>query len=270
MLETTQHLQSSALCVTLRILCALCGLITTREMKVQLFIPCFVDQLYPETAMNMVKVLEKLGCEIKYNPEQTCCGQAAYNAGYKQEAKTVGAKFLNDFKEDGYIVSPGGSCVGYVRNYYDDIFDNSPEHNMCKSTTPRVYEFTEFLTEVLKVENVGASLSGKATYHDACGALRECGIKSAPRKLLSHVAGLELVEMKEAETCCGFGGTFAVKFEPISNGMAYTKVQSAIDTGAQYIITTDSSCLMHMQGYIDKNKLSIKAMHIADVLASGL
>src|SRR5688572_19754583 len=136
-------------------------------MKVQLFIPCFVDQLYPNTAMNMVKVLEKLGCEVHYNPEQTCCGQPAYNAGYKQEAKTVGAKFLNDFKEEGYIVSPGGSCTGYVRNYYNDLFDNSPEHNTCKTTTNRVYEFTEFLTQILKVDNVGAQLEGKATYHDA-------------------------------------------------------------------------------------------------------
>jgi L-lactate dehydrogenase complex protein LldE len=238
-------------------------------MKVQLFIPCFVDQLYPDTAMNMVKVLEKLGCDVHYNTEQTCCGQAAYNAGYKQEAKTVGAKFLNDFKEEGYIVSPGGSCTGYIRNYYNDLFDNSPEHNICKSTSIRVYEFTEFLVNVLKADNIGAQLEGKATYHDACGALRECGIKEAPRKLLKNVHGLELVEMKEAETCCGFGGTFAVKFEPISDGMAQTKVQSAIDSGAQYIISTDSSCMTHIQGYIDKNKLSIKTLHIADVLASG-
>jgi L-lactate dehydrogenase complex protein LldE len=219
--------------------------------------------------MNMVKVLEKLGCDIQYNPEQTCCGQPAYNAGYKNEAKAVGAKFLNDFKEEGYIVSPGGSCPGYVRNYYNDIFDNSPEHNLCKAVTPRVYEFTEFLTQILKVENVGAQFEGKATYHDACGALRECNIKEAPRKLLNNVQGLELIEMKEAETCCGFGGTFAVKFEPISNGMVQTKVQSAIDSGAEYIISTDASCIMHMQGYIDKNKLSIKTLHIADVLASG-
>lgn len=237
-------------------------------MNVQLFIPCFVDQLYPDTAMNMVKVLEKLGCKLTYNPAQTCCGQAAYNAGYQQEARAVGAKFLEDFKEDGYIVSPGGSCPGFIRNYYTSLFDNSPEHNTCKAVAPRVYEFTEFLTQVLNVTDVGARLEGKATYHDACGALRECGIKEAPRKLLQNVKGLELVEMKEAETCCGFGGTFAVKFEPISDGMAQTKVQSALNTGAQYIISTDASCIMHLQGYIDKNKLNIKTLHIADVLAN--
>ncbi|MCD6013266.1 MAG: protein of unknown function cysteine-rich region domain protein [Flavipsychrobacter sp.] len=238
-------------------------------MRVQLFIPCFVDQLYPETGMNMVKVLEKLGCNVTYNTKQTCCGQPAFNAGYREEAKSVATKFLQDFKEDEYIVGPSGSCTGYVRNYYDKLFANSSDHNLCNQVKDNMYEFTEFLTKVLKVDNIGATLQGKATYHDACGALRECGIKEAPRKLLQHVNGLELVEMKECETCCGFGGTFAVKFEPISLGMAQVKVKSALDTGAQYMITTDVSCMMHIQGYINENRLPIQTMHIADVLASG-
>lgn len=237
--------------------------------KVQLFIPCFVDQLYPDTGMNMVKVLEKLGCEVHYNNKQTCCGQPAFNAGYWDDAKAVAGKFLHDFKGDGYIVAPSGSCTGYVRNYYEKIFDNSAEHNLSQQVRKNVYEFTEFLTDVLKIEDVGAKLFGKATYHDACGALRECGIKQGPRKLLKHVQGLELVEMKECETCCGFGGTFAVKFDPISIGMAQTKVQSALDTGAKYMITTDVSCMMHIQGYIDKNNIAMKTLHIADVLAGG-
>lgn len=238
-------------------------------MQVQLFIPCFVDQLYPYTGMNMVKVLEKLGCKVSYNTRQTCCGQPAYNAGYQHEAKSVATKFLEDFKGNSYIVGPSGSCTGYVRNYYETMFANSAEHNTCNAVRNNMFEFTEFLTNVLKVENVGAVLNGKATYHDACGALRECGIKEGPRKLLNNVSGLELVEMKECETCCGFGGTFAVKFEPISIGMAQTKVKSALETGAKYIITTDVSCMMHMQGYINENKLPIQTMHIADVLASG-
>ena len=236
---------------------------------VQLFIPCFVDQLYPETGMNMVKVLEKLGCKVYYNPRQTCCGQPAFNAGYWKEAKAVGEKFLKDFEGDGYIVGPSGSCTGYVRNYYGKMFDETDKADQSRSTIKRAYEFTEFLTEVLKADNLGASLEGRATYHDACGALRECGIKAGPRKLLSHVKGLELVEMKECETCCGFGGTFAVKYESISIGMAQTKVQSALQTGAQYIISTDVSCMMHIQGYIDKNKIPLKTLHIADVLANG-
>jgi L-lactate dehydrogenase complex protein LldE len=237
--------------------------------KVQLFIPCFVDQLYPETGMNMVKVLEKLGCEVSYNTKQTCCGQPGYNAGYRNEAKAVATKFLHDFSENTYIVSPSGSCTGYVRNFYEEIFENSAERNTCNQVRENMYEFTEFLTNVLKVDNIGATLNGKATYHDACGALRECGIKDGPRKLLKNVTGLEMVEMKECETCCGFGGTFAVKFEPISIGMAQVKVKSALETGAEYMITTDVSCMMHIQGYINQNKLPIKTMHIADVLASG-
>ncbi len=219
--------------------------------------------------MNMVKVLEKLGCEVTYNTKQTCCGQPAFNAGYRDEAKSVATKFLHDFKENSYIVGPSGSCTGYVRNYYDTLFANSSDHNLCNQVRGNMYEFTEFLTKVLKVDNIGATLNGKATYHDACGALRECGIKDGPRQLLKNVQGLELEEMKECETCCGFGGTFAVKFEAISIGMAQTKVKSALDTGAQYMITTDVSCMMHIQGYINENNFPIQTMHIADVLASG-
>ncbi len=238
-------------------------------MKVQLFIPCFVDQLYPETGMNMVKVLQKLGCKVVFNERQTCCGQPAFNAGYWDEARAVATKFLADFEGDSYIVAPSGSCTGYTRNYYERLFENTPDQSRIQRVTKRMFEFTEFLTEVLKIENLNATLKGKATYHDACGALRECGIKAGPRKLLEHVKGLELIEMKEAETCCGFGGTFAVKFEPISIGMAETKIKSAVETGADYIITTDVSCMMHMQGYIDNQNLPIKTLHIADVLASG-
>lgn len=237
--------------------------------KVQLFIPCFVDQLYPKTGMNMVKVLEKLGCEVSYNNKQTCCGQPAFNAGYWEETKAVAQKFLHDFDGDGYIVGPSGSCTGFVRNYYSKMLENSAEHLLSNKVRSNMYEFTEFLTDVLKIDDVGAVMPGRATYHDACGALRECSIKAGPRRLLQNVKGLELVEMKECETCCGFGGTFAVKYEPISLGMAQTKVQSALETGAQYVITTDVSCMMHMQGYISKNNLPIQTMHIADVLANG-
>jgi len=219
--------------------------------------------------MNMVKVLEKLGCDVTYNTRQTCCGQPAYNAGYRDEAKSVAAKFLHDFEENTYIVSPSGSCTGYVRNCYDKLFDNSSDHNLCNQVRENMLEFTEFITRILKVEHVGATLNGIATYHDACGALRECGIKEGPRRLLENVNGLQLVEMKECETCCGFGGTFAIKYEPISIGMAQTKVKSALETGAQYMITTDVSCMMHIQGYINENKFPIQTMHIADVLASG-
>jgi len=238
-------------------------------MKVQLFIPCFVDQLYPQTAFNMVKVLEKACCDVEYNTNQTCCGQPAFNAGFQSEAKKVAEKFLKDFDTPDYIVAPSASCVGFVRNYYSGLFENSSQHNLVKSLSLRIFEFTEFLTNILKIENFGATLNAKATYHDSCAGLRECKIKEGPRNLLKKVKGLQLIEMAETETCCGFGGTFAVKFDAISNAMADQKIDHALDTGASHIISTDLSCLMHLQGIISKKNLPITTVHIADVLASG-
>jgi L-lactate dehydrogenase complex protein LldE len=217
----------------------------------------------------MVKVLEKAGVEVKYNTEQTCCGQPAFNAGFRDEARDVCAKFLKDFDGHDYVVAPSASCVGFVRNYYSALFDNSSLHNEVKDLQKRTFEFSDFLVNVLGVEDLGASFYGKAAYHDSCAALRECKIKEEPRKLLSHVKGLELLEMKDVETCCGFGGSFAVKFEPISVAMADQKVNNALQTGADYIISTDLSCLMHLDGYIRHKGYQIKTMHIADVLANN-
>ncbi len=236
-------------------------------MTVQLFIPCFVDQLYPETAFNMVRVLEQAGCTVKYNTSQTCCGQPAFNAGFRDDAKDVCSKFIRDFSGADYIVAPSASCVGFVKNYYPLLFDNSSVHNDVKDLQKRIFEFSSFLVNILKVEDFGAELYGKATYHDSCAGLRECKIREEPRKLLAKVKGLELVEMKETETCCGFGGSFAVKFEPISIAMADQKINHALETGAEYIISTDLSCLMHLDGYIKYKGYSIKTMHIADLLA---
>ena len=238
-------------------------------MKVQLFIPCFVDQLYPQTAFNMVKVLEKAGCEVHYNTNQTCCGQPAFNAGFLDEARAVCNKFIQDFDNADYIVAPSASCVGFVRNYYTKLFDNSSVLHQVKNLASRTFEFSEFLTDVLKIEKLGAVFKAKATYHDSCAALRECKIKDAPRRLLSNVSGLEMVEMNEVETCCGFGGTFAVKFDSISIGMADQKVTNALATKADYIISTDLSCLMHLDGYIKGKNLPLQTIHIADVLAKG-
>lgn len=236
---------------------------------VQLFIPCFIDQLNPEVGFQMVRILEKLGCRVHYNPEQTCCGQPAFNAGYIQEARSVAAKFLDDFQGEGYVVSPSGSCTGFVRGEMESLFANSSHHGQAGRLVPKVYEFTEFLTEVLKITSVGAVFPARVTYHDACGALRECGIKEGPRALLSQVEGLSLIENEASETCCGFGGSFAVKFAPISVGMAQTKVQSALDAGAEFIVSTDQSCLLQLQAYIDEQKLPLKTMHIVEVLGSG-
>ena len=217
----------------------------------------------------MVKVLEKACCEVQYNTNQTCCGQPAFNAGFREESRAVCSKFMKDFDGADYIVAPSASCVGFIRNYYPKLFENSAVHNQVKDLGKRTFEFTEFITDILKIENYGAELNAKATYHDSCAALRECKIKPGPRRLLSFVKGLELVEMNDVETCCGFGGTFAVKFEAISVAMAEQKVENALATGADYLISTDHSCLMHLQGYIKHKGYKLQTMHLADVLASG-
>ncbi len=217
----------------------------------------------------MVKVLEKAGVEVAYNTEQTCCGQPAFNAGFRDEARDVCTKFLKDFSGHDYVVAPSASCVGFVRNYYSTLFNNSLLHNDVRDMQKRIFEFSSFLVNVLGVEDVGATLHGKATYHDSCAGLRECRIKEEPRKLLARVKGLELLEMNDVETCCGFGGSFAVKFESISVAMADQKVNNALQTGADYIISTDLSCLMHLDGYIRHKGHPIRTMHIADVLANS-
>ena len=238
-------------------------------IKVQLFIPCFVDQLYPHTGFNMAKVLEKAGCEVSYNAAQTCCGQPAFNAGFWDDARIVCDKFLIDFNKDSYIVAPSASCVGFVRNYYPKLFENSSQLSNVKAIGAKIFELSEFLVKVLGVTDFNARLEAKATYHDSCAGLRECKIKNEPRQLLANVEGLELVELNDVETCCGFGGTFAVKFEAISISMAEQKVDNALATGAKYLISTDHSCLMHIQGYIDNKGYSLKTLHLADVLANG-
>jgi L-lactate dehydrogenase complex protein LldE len=236
-------------------------------MNVQIFIPCFIDQLYPTVAFNMIKVLEKAGCTVKYNPNQTCCGQPAFNAGFWGEAKDVCDKFMKDFAGTDYIVAPSASCIGFVKNYYQKIYENSARKDSVNRLSNRVYEISDFLVNVLKIEYLGATFNAKVTYHDSCAALRECKIKEEPRKLLSNVKGLELIEMNDVETCCGFGGTFAVKFEPISVAMADQKIINATATEAEYIVSTDMSCLMHIDGCIEHKKSNLKILHLVDVLA---
>ncbi len=238
-------------------------------MRVSLFVPCFVDQLAPHIAQQTLRILQRVGCSVSYNPDQTCCGQPGFNAGFWEVARPVCEKFLDDFAEAEYVVAPSGSCVGFVRNFYEELFKNSARHNACRQMQRKTYELSEFLVEVLQVSDLGASFPGRAVYHDACGALRECGIRDAPRLLLRNVRGLDLREMEQAEVCCGFGGTFAVKFSDISVAMARYKVEQAEASEADYIISTDYSCLMHLAGYIEKQKKPMHVVHLAEVLASG-
>ena len=226
--------------------------------------------MYPETGFNTIKILEKAGCKVHYNTEQTCCGQPAYNSGYWKESASLAEKFLTDFNPDMPVVSPSGSCSSFVIHHYQKVLADRPDllarHAQMKNT---VYELSDFLVNILKVEKLGAKFPHKVTFHDSCSALREYGIKDEPRALLAQVEGLELIEMEECDTCCGFGGTFAVKNNAISVAMAANKVRNALATGVEYIISTEASCLMNINGYIAKNKLPIKGIHLADILASG-
>lgn len=238
-------------------------------MQIDAFIPCFIDQFYPETASSFIKVLQRAGCTVNYNPEQTCCGQPAFNSGYWEEARSVATKFISDFEKANLIVSPSASCSGFVKNYYQRLFEDDQQLNDAKFIGERVVEFSDFMVNHLKVEDVGATFRHRVTFHDSCAGLREYGIKSEPRRLLAKVQGLELVEMEELTTCCGFGGTFVAKFHHISTAMTEQKVENAMKTGAEYIVSTEASCLMNMEAYIRKQKLPIKTLHLADVLASG-
>ena len=238
-------------------------------MIVDLFIPCFIDQLFPETAWNIIKILKKTGVEINYNPAQTCCGQPAFNSGDTKHAQKLAQKFLRDMPHDRPIVIPSASCAGFIRNHYGSLFeDDSKYREDCRRVTENVVELTDFLVNHINYTDFEAVFEHKVTYHDACSALREYGIKEEPRKLLTKVQGLELVEMEDNETCCGFGGTFMVKFVPISTAMVEQKVQNALKTGTKYIVSTEASCLMNIESYIRKQKLPIKTEHIANILAS--
>ena len=238
-------------------------------MVIDLFIPCFIDQFYPKTAINTVKVLEKAGVEVSYNPDQTCCGRFAYNAGFVEEAKNLGDKFLSDFSNDRPVVAPTASCVAFIKKRYPELFFNTANHLNFKRLERNVYELTDFLVNILHYDDFGAEFPHKVTYHDSCNGLRKLGLAKEARQLLGHVKGLELVEMKQRDLCCGGEFTFAMNNEEISVGMASHKVRNGMNTGAEYIVSNDMSCLMHQKSYIDANGLPIEVIHIADILATG-
>ena len=235
-------------------------------MIVDLFVPCFIDQLYPDTAWNSIKLLEKAGCKVNYNPKQTCCGQPLFNSGDISHSKKLAQKFINDFPHDRPIVTPSASCAGYIRKHYSQLVDSKNAERLKQNT----FELTDFLVNQIGITDFGAAFPHKITYHDACSALREYGLKEEPRQLLRNVSDLELIEMPKRDDCCGFGGTFMLKYAPISTAMTEQKVENALSTGAEFIVSTEASCLMNIQSYINEQKLPIKTIHIADILANNL
>jgi L-lactate dehydrogenase complex protein LldE len=236
--------------------------------RVSVFVTCIVDQLFPKVGMAMAEVLERIGYEVDFPEQQTCCGQPAFNTGYRREAADVARHFLRVFRDAEYIVIPSGSCASMISHHYSELFAKDPEYlELTHRLEPRVWEFTKFLLEVAGVEDVGARFEHLVTFHDSCHALRELGIKEGPRRLLANVRGLSLTEMSIPEECCGFGGTFSVKFPEVSGGMARTKVEAIKSTGAEYVVGVDASCLMQLGGALSRAGVPVGAMHIAEVLA---
>jgi len=225
--------------------------------------------MYPEVAEAMVRVLRRLGLSITCPTDQTCCGQPAFNSGYRRQARTAARHFIEVFEDSQTIVCPSGSCVNMVRHHYAELFANDPHWlQRARDLASRTYEFSEYLVDVLGVDELGARFEGRLTYHDSCHLLRGIGVREQPRKLLHRVSGADFIEMRDSDYCCGFGGTFAVKYSDISNAMVKDKVKNIMDTGADVVVGCDMGCLMNIQGRLSRIGSSIKVMHIAQILAS--
>jgi L-lactate dehydrogenase complex protein LldE len=218
----------------------------------------------------MVQVLRRIGVDLDFLGDQTCCGQPAFNAGYHADAKILAKRFLSIFDNDDYILCPSGSCTSMVKIFYKELFKNDPEmHETTQSVSVRTHEFSEFIVNVLNREDVGASFNGRVTYHDSCHLLRELKVKDEPRILINSVKGIDFIEMSNSDTCCGFGGTFSIKFPDVSVSMLDEKVENIINTGADAVISSDMGCLMQIGGALRRRRIPIKTMHLAELLASN-
>ncbi len=235
--------------------------------KVSLFVPCFVDQLLPQVAVDTVKVLRRIGYTVDYPEDQTCCGQPAFNTGYWDEARPCAERFVRVFKNAEAVVCPSGSCVTMVRVFYADLLAKSPLREDALALASRTFEFSEFLVKVAAVTQVGASFPHTVTYHASCHGLRELHIHDEPLQLLRQVDGLKLIDMVRAEECCGFGGTFAAKFSDISAAMGNSKSENATATGAEFVTATDPSCLLHLQGILSQRQARTQTIYLASILA---
>lgn len=238
-------------------------------MRVGLFVTCLVDLMRPSIGFAALKLLEAAGCEVVVPPTQTCCGQPGYNSGDRASALALARKVLAEFEGCEYVVAPSGSCAGMIRTHYPDLFSDQPaEIGRVKRLCDKTYELTDFLLNEAKLKRIDAKFNGTITYHDSCSGLREMGVKAQPRSLLAKVSGLKLKEMSEAETCCGFGGTFSVKFGEISARLADNKCEHALATGADAVVLGDLGCMLNIEGRLRRRgDLKTRVLHVAEVLA---
>ena len=236
--------------------------------QVTLFVQCIVDGIYPEVAEAMVRILDRLGIAVDYPQDQTCCGQPAFNSGYRTAARKAARHFIEVFEHAPLIVCPSGSCVAMVRHHYADLFTDDPAwQSRARAVGRRTFELTELLVDVLGITDLGACFDGRVTYHDSCHLLRTLGIGSQPRALLSRIRGLEFVEMVDSDRCCGFGGAFSVKYPDISTAMVAEKVDTILATGADTVVGCDMGCLMNIEGYLSRHNHPVQVKHIAQLLA---
>jgi len=237
-------------------------------VRVGLFVTCLVDLFRPAIGFAAVKLLEAAGCAVEVPRAQTCCGQPAYNSGDRADSKAIARQLIAAFKDFDYIVAPSGSCAGTIREHYPELFADEPEMAMeVQHLAKRTYELVSFLTDVMKVTDVSARYDGLATYHDSCSGLRELGVKQQPRRLLRSVDGLSLAELPGAEVCCGFGGTFCIKYPAISDKMVSDKAADIEATGADTLLAGDLGCLLNMAGKLSRRGSKVRVRHVAEVLA---
>lgn len=239
--------------------------------KVGLFVTCLVDLFRPNVGFSAVKLIEDAGCEIDVPMAQTCCGQPAYNNGDKASTREIALQVLDLFEDFDYVVAPSGSCASMIKKHYIELFEESdPLHKRMSALADKTHELVSFLTDVMFVTQTIDTLDKSITYHDSCSGLRELGIENQPRKLLSGIKNLDIKEMKDSDVCCGFGGTFCVKYSDISNSIVEKKTQSIKDTEADMLLAGDMGCLMNMAGKLKREGSSIEVRHVAEVLAGRL
>ncbi|GAB1392199.1 (Fe-S)-binding protein [Rhodocyclaceae bacterium] len=239
-------------------------------MRVGLFVTCLVDLMRPRIGFAAIELLEAAGCEVVVPPTQTCCGQPAWNSGDRASAVKLAKKVIAEFEGFDYVVAPSGSCADHIRNEYPDILSDEPEWLVrATALSGRVFELTDFLVNVAKLENLPGHFSGSVTYHDSCAGLRSLGIKAQPRALLGKLPGVQLKEMPGAEECCGFGGTFSVKFGDISAAIAEKKCNNALTADADAIVGGDLGCLLNIEGKLRRmGDEETRVLHIAEVLTT--
>lgn len=236
--------------------------------RVALFVTCLVDLFRPSVGFAAIKLLEDAGCHVSVPAAQTCCGQPAYNTGDRADARAIAAQVIETFKDYDYVIAPSGSCAGMIREHYPALFAGEPSLKAkAERLALKTYELTAFLVDILRVTDVKVAYQGRATYHDSCSGLRELHIKDQPRRLLATVAGLELTELPGAEVCCGFGGTFCVKYPEISTDIVGKKAKDIVETGADLLLAGDMGCLLNMAGKLKRDGAQVQVRHVAEVLA---